>query len=203
MAIIDKYSILDQLVEMKPLTIEVGCGPRKRYERSVGVDAIDFPSVDIVGNAHEVLRAMPPGVADLISSSHFLEHVDDLPRMLEDMVRVLRPGGKLEVTVPHFSHPYFYSDPTHKVPFGLYTFSYLTAANPFRRTVPGYVSRSDLVLESADLIFKSTPPFYVRHAWKKIIQILVNSSTYAKEFYEENLCYVFPCYEIRFLLVKQ
>ena len=124
--------------------MELGCGPRKRYPRSIGVDAIAYDGVDIVGDAMEALRAFPSGAADLITSSHFLEHVPDVGAFLDEMVRVVRDGGRLEVIVPHFAHPYFSSDPTHVHRFGLYTFSYLAQDGLFRRQVPGYVRRANL-----------------------------------------------------------
>ena len=62
--------------------------------------------------------------------------------------------------------------------------------------------RPNLQLCKVDLVFKSTPPFYGRHAIKRLFGWLFNSCRYLQEFYEENLCYVFPCYEIRFLLQK-
>lgn len=42
----------------------------------------------------------PEGSFDLIFSSHVLEHVRDLDQSVSDMVRLLRPGGVLCVTLP-------------------------------------------------------------------------------------------------------
>lgn len=197
----DKRQLLARLPESNIVRIELGCGPRKRYSGSIGVDTIDGEAVDIVGDALEVLRAFPAASADLVTSSHFLEHVPQLELVIAEIERVLKPGATMEAIVPHFSNPYFYSDPTHVRTFGLYTFSYLGVDNRFRREVPAYV-RSGLRLRSADLVFKSTRPFYGRHAIKKTLGLIFNSSRYMQEFYEENLCFVFPCYEVRFVLQK-
>jgi ubiquinone/menaquinone biosynthesis C-methylase UbiE len=202
MPLIDKGSVLSRLSEHAPLTVELGCGPRKRYPRSIGIDAIAYDGVDIVGDAMEALRALPDGSADLVTSSHFLEHVPDVGLFLDEMTRVVRGGGRLEVIVPHFAHPYFSSDPTHTHRFGLYTFSYLAQENLFRRRVPGYVRRTNLELIEVDLVFKSTRPFYARYAFKRVFGLIFNSSRYMQELYEENLCYLFPCYEVRYLMQK-
>jgi hypothetical protein len=61
----------------------------------------------------------------------------------------------------------------------------------------------DLEVQDVVLIFKSFRPHYVRHGMKKIIGFLVNSTPFAKEFYEENLCWLFPCYEIHCTSVKK
>lgn len=202
MPLIDKSLVLANLGRHSPLTVELGCGPRKRYPRSIGVDAIAYDGVDIVGDAMEALRAFPSGAADFITSSHFLEHVSDVGAFLDEMVRVMRDGARLEVIVPHFAHPYFSSDPTHTHRFGLYTFSYLAQDGIFRRQVPGYVRRANLRLVKVDLNFKSTPPFYVRHGVKRLLGFVFNSCRYLQELYEENLCYIFPCYEIRYVMEK-
>jgi ubiquinone/menaquinone biosynthesis C-methylase UbiE len=202
MPLIDKHSLLSNLSSRGPVTLELGCGPRKRYAGSIGIDALDYENVDIVADAAEALRAFPPDSVDLITSSHFLEHVPDVGQFLEEMARVVRPGGRIEVVVPHFAHPYFSSDPTHRNRFGLYTFSYLAEDKILRRGVPAYVRRHDLHLRSVDLIFKSTRPFYVRHVLKRMVGWIFNCCVYMQELYEENFCFVFPCYEIRFVLEK-
>lgn len=202
MTLVDKGLVLANLSKHSPLTVEVGCGPTKRYAGSIGIDAVDYDGVDIVGDAKEALQSIPAGSADLVTSSHFLEHVEDVGAMLDEMIRVVRTGGLLEVIVPHFAHPYFSSDPTHTRRFGLYTFSYLATEDLFRRKVPAYVQRSNVQLIKVDLIFKSTRPFYIRHGIKRLVGWIFNSCRYFQELYEENFCYLFPCYEIRYVMRK-
>lgn len=198
----DKHGVLSSLNKRSPVMLELGCGPTKRYDGSIGIDAIDYESVDIVADATEALRAFPDASVDFITSSHFLEHVAEVGRIVDEMTRVVRPGGRIEVVVPHFAHPYFHSDPTHSHRFGLYTFSYLAEDGILRRSVPPYVRRQSLRIHAVDLIFKSTPPFYVRHVVKRVLGLLFNSCRYMQELYEENFCYIFPCYEIRFVLER-
>lgn len=201
---IDKHGLLRQ-ERLENLVIEVGCGPMKRYPGSVGVDAIDTRAADLVGDAMEVLKALPAGCARLVTSSHFLEHVPDAGVMLEAMARLLQADGRIEVIVPHFAHPYFHSDPTHLNPlgFGLYTMSYYAHDPIFRRRVPGYVRRRNLQLVSVDLRFKSSLPFYGRYAIKWTIGALFNSCRYMQELWEENFCFIFPCFEIRYVLMRR
>jgi hypothetical protein len=123
--------------------------------------------------------------------------------MLDAMSRLLTELGEIEIIVPHFAHPYFHSDPTHHGPgFGLYTMSYYARDPLFRRQVPGYVRRESLRLKRVDLRFKAARPFYGRYAVKRAIGAIFNSCRYMQELWEESLCYVFPCYEIRYVLVR-
>jgi len=38
---------------------------------------------------------------------------------------------------------------------------------------------------------------------KKIFQFIFNLNRYLMEFYEENLCYIIPCYEIKYEMHKK
>jgi SAM-dependent methyltransferase len=137
-----------------------------------------------------------------VTSHHVFEHLPDLAGTLAEVARVLKIGGRLEVVTPHFSNPYYYSDATHKAFFGLYTFCYFTARSPFRRRVPTYQRELHFDLVKVDLGFKSPPPFYVRYGIKRMFGFLFNMNNYMREFYEENLCYLFPCYELRYELQR-
>lgn len=200
MPVVDKSGVLAQIQGRR---LDIGCGPQKVDATYVGVDLIDYPGVDVVGEIRDVLAVIPDGVLSGVYSSHFFEHVDDVPGLLVEIARALAPGAWLEVIVPHFSNPYFYSDPTHRMPFGLYTFSYLARDDVHRRTVPEYCRNDALCLDAVTLHFKSPRPFYGRYAFKRAFGLLVNLTTWTREFYEENLCYLVPCYEVRFLLRRR
>jgi hypothetical protein len=105
--------------------------------------------------------------------------------------------------VPHFSNSYYYSDYTHKSFFGLYSLSYIARDEIFRRKVPSYGKSSALVLDDVRLLFKSSPPFYVKHAVKLGMTKIINSSRYLQETYEELFCWIVPCYEIDYRLSKR
>lgn len=183
------------------LVVELGCGEKKRSDSSIGIDVIGYKNVDIVGDVYDVLRLFPENSIDQVYSYHFIEHVSDVSALLLILSKIVKSNGVIEIVVPHFSNPYFFSDPTHKNTFGLYTFSYYAKSSLFRRIVPGYVRDESLELTHVDLIFKSNRPFYIRHSVKVLVGSFFNSCNYLKEFYEENVCYLFPCHEIRYLLV--
>lgn len=202
MNVIDKKQILKTIGKCDNITLELGCGNSKKVAGAIGVDAQDHECVDIVGDVFDVLRQFPEQTIDAVYSFHFFEHVTDLGGLLDEIARVLKVGGRLEIVVPHFSNPYFYSDYTHKTFFGLYTLCYFASGSLFRRKVPTYGRTIRYELVEVDLEFKSTRPFYVRHGIKRFLGAFFNTNNYMKEFYEENCCYVFPCYEIRYLMNK-
>ena len=196
--VIDKHNLLPTLGQTPPVVVELGCGPRKHVANALGIDALDSPAVDIVGDAVTVLRRFPDASVKRVTSSHFLEHVDDLDGLLVEVSRVLVDGGVLDATVPHFSNPYFYSDPTHRRTFGLYTFAYLADSSLFHRGVPRYGKDFGLALTAVTLGF--TSPFAVRRVFKRAWGWWVNLGAYTLELYEENLCSLVPCYEVTYAL---
>ena len=60
--------------------------------------------------------------------------------------------------MPHFSNPYFYSDPTHRDAFGWYTFSHLANDEILRRQVPNYFGEHKFTLEDVRLVFSPPGP---------------------------------------------
>lgn len=203
MGITDKICFFQNNRYSEQIVLELGCGSRKRHINAIGIDILNTPCVDIVGDVYEVLECFDNGIVDEVYSYHFVEHVSDLYQLMKSLERVVKPGGVIQIVVPHFSNPYFYSDPTHKTLFGLYTFCYLAKKSPFQRQVPNYNSCLDFSIEKVDLIFKSPQPFYIRYGIKKLAQFVFNSCTYMKEFYEETFCYLVPCYEIYYKLRRE
>lgn len=55
--------------------------------------------VSIIGDAHD-LAAMADGSLDFVIANHLLEHLDNPIRGLQEMTRVLRPGGILYIALP-------------------------------------------------------------------------------------------------------
>jgi SAM-dependent methyltransferase len=202
MGIIDKHGVLPDIASRSYVGLELGCGNSKQRSDLIGVDLLDYAGVDIVGDVYEVLRALPEGVLDEVYSSHFVEHVPDVPLLLAELARTLKKGGKLIIVVPHFSNPYYYSDLTHRTAFGLYSMSYFADDQRLSRKVPTYQRELFFSIDKVHLGFKSSPPFYGRHAFKKLVGMLVNMNSYTKELYEEMFCYLVPCYEVRYELRK-
>ena len=189
---IDLQRMLDTKV---PIIIELGCGPSKQPGR-IGIDALDLTGVDIVANLDNGLPFLPDGSVDEIHSRSLLEHVNNFEYLMREMVRVLRPSGKVVSFVPHFSNPYFYSDYTHSRFFVFYTFFYFCDPDDQpRRKVPNFYHDIRIRVTSIEFIFHS--PFKRRNVIKRAFGQLINKRLWLQEFYEENLCFIVPCYGLQ------
>lgn len=184
------------------LSLELGCGERKRHSDAVGIDLLPSEGVDIVGDIYTVLRRFPDKCISTVYSYHCFEHLDGLDKIISELGRVMAKKAQLIVVVPHFSNPYYYSDSTHRQPFGMYTFSYFANDRLFSRQCPKYQREIYFEIKNVKLVFKSPRPFYVRFGLKKIVQTIFNMNIYLQELYEENFCWLIPCYEIRFELER-
>jgi hypothetical protein len=197
--VIDKRGMLSAMAGAK---LDLGCGPRKRGPDYIGIDLVDHDEADVVGDVFDVLALIPDSSVSSVFSSHFMEHIEDIGKLIHELGRVIAVGGSLETVVPHFSNPYFYSDVTHRTAFGLYSMSYFVAHSPFKREVPLYARPPLFDLTAVNLIFKSPRPFYVRYAIHKLAQPIVNLSRATQEFYEEIVSPWLPCYELMFLMTR-
>ena len=177
-----------------PLIIELGCGKKKRQGR-ITVDKADLPNVDIVADMENGLPFLPDDSVDEIHCRSVLEHIQNFEDLIREMVRVLKKSGKAHIFVPHFSNPYYYSDYTHRRFFGLYTFYYFVdKEHQLKRKVPNFYTDTRILILSQRLKFRSI--FSILNPFKKLIGWFLNLHPALQAYYEENLCYIFPCHGI-------
>jgi SAM-dependent methyltransferase len=184
----------------RELRIDLGCGNSKK-EGFTGIDVNFYPGVDFVANLDEGLGFIPDNAVDECYSAHFMEHILNFEFMMQEIHRTIKPGGIIEIAVPHFSNPYFYSDFTHRRFFGLYSFSYFSSSQKGqRRKVPFYNFPFEFEVVSKKLVFRSAlNP--VLNLWRKyIVQTVFNAFPLIQEIYEGMFSKCIPCYEVRFLL---
>ena len=190
--------ILDDLRRGVPLRIDLGCGQRKR-EGFYGVDCVEMDGVDIVADLNEPLALLPDDSVGEIYTRHVLEHVTDLLPLLAELRRVTRPDGRIEIVVPHFSNPYFYSDPTHVRFFGLYTmFYFVDAEHQPKRKVPAFYSHLRFRVDSIRIEFSRHTLF--DRLLVPALSRVVNLGIGVQDWYERRLCRLFPANQIRYVV---
>jgi SAM-dependent methyltransferase len=93
--------------------LDVGCGSAKT-PGAVGLDISAETDADIVHDLDEFPYPIESDGFDYVLLQDVLEHVSEPVRVIEELHRVLRPGGHLHLRTPHFSSSLAYGDPTHK-----------------------------------------------------------------------------------------
>jgi SAM-dependent methyltransferase len=87
--------------------LNVGCGgfPRPGF---LNVDISPFAKADLCFDLNRVPFPLRAETFDLIVASHVLEHLTDPFAAMAEFARLLRPGGRLEIKVPHFSRGFMH-----------------------------------------------------------------------------------------------
>jgi len=88
--------------------LDIACGAVK-FKGATGLDynirsyQDKEKQADIVYDLNQFPYPFEDNSFDLIWCSHFLEHFEDLPKIMEECYRLLKPGGKIAINTPHFS----------------------------------------------------------------------------------------------------
>jgi SAM-dependent methyltransferase len=93
--------------------------------RQIGLDVVEQDALDYLGSLAE--KSL-----NVITSFHLVEHLEfeELIRLLDEMIRVLKPGGMLILETPNpenfmVGSYSFYADPTHRNPIPSPTLQFL------------------------------------------------------------------------------
>lgn len=95
----------------KPLVVDLGCGPNK-VSGALGMDVRAIVGVNVVCDVEEPLPLRTNSV-DVVWLRHVIEHIHNLIGLMEEVYRVSRPGGTVEVVVPYYTSRGAFRDPTH------------------------------------------------------------------------------------------
>lgn len=103
------------------IKLDLGCGPHAR-DGFTGLDRLAFDGVAVWDLRQTPWRlrgkVLAEGSVDEAHCSHFLEHLTATERVLfmNELYRVLKPGGTCLIVVPHWASARAYGDPTHQWP---------------------------------------------------------------------------------------
>lgn len=174
------------------MKLNLGCGSDIR-QGYVNVDRAALPGVDVVHDLTVLPLPFDDGVADEALCLSILEHLDCAP-FLRDVHRILKPGGRAVIEVPHFTSADMYRDPTHCNFFSTYTFTFFAQDTP--RSY--YFDFAFAAIETLHLKFAHRRLFF----YNRLIEWLVNRSPWWMELYETSPLRVFPAWTVFVVLRK-
>lgn len=103
--------------------LDVGCGPYK-VPGTLGIDHTPAPGVDVVYDLNRVPWPFAASTFDRAICRHSLAHLENVVQAIEELHRILRPGGVLEIVTPHFSSDNAFTDITSRWFFGSRSMDY-------------------------------------------------------------------------------
>jgi SAM-dependent methyltransferase len=116
--------------------LNLGCG-MTRFDGFTGVDRIPTDAADVVHDLNQFPYPWPDNSVQEILMDNTLEHLNDVVAVMEELHRILVPGGRAIIIVPYAKSEGAFADPTHKHFFtersldyfnGKYEYSYYSKA---------------------------------------------------------------------------
>jgi len=111
-------------VRKESLKLDLGCGDAKP-EGYMGIDKEPGPQVDVVHDLEQGIP-YPDNSADEIRANHVLEHLSNKEKIMAEVWRVLKPGGKFVFEVPSTKGEGAFNHPDHKSFWPKTTFAFWT-----------------------------------------------------------------------------
>lgn len=145
----------------QPIKINLGAGSEPT-DGWVNVDWIKQPGIDVIHNLIDFPWPFADGVADEIKAIDVLEHMPPFTKsggstpikFVEECHRILTPGGKLTIQVPHYQSPNLWIDPTHVRGYDPKSMDYFDPETDLGRAY-GYYSKKKFKV-SAELSFMAS-----------------------------------------------
>ena len=170
--------------------LDVGCGVKK-YPGSTGIDRNPDTAADIIWDLDKFPWPVESSTFDEARLIHVIEHVGDVIATMEELHRILKPGGQIVLETPHYTDFSSWCDPTHRWHLNSFSFRYFGVDNAGF----GYYSRARLREISV----------YVKllALWRYLgFEFLVNHSRAFRKFWEFYLCFVIRGKVLRFVFEK-
>jgi SAM-dependent methyltransferase len=111
--------------------LDVGCGPYK-ISGAIGIDRTGWPGVNVVYDLNRYPWPFADSVFDRAICRHSLAHLENVVRVVEELHRILRPRGVLEILCPHFSSDNAFTDITSRWFFGYRSMDYFCPNRKFK-----------------------------------------------------------------------
>ncbi len=123
----------DLMKEQSGIRLDIACGANKR-QGWTGIDVRDLDGVDIVHDLEEYPWPLPDECVLAAICSHYVEHINPVKfgfiRFMDEVWRIMKPGGQLMIVTPHARSVGFPQDPTHCNPCNENTFDYFDPEGP-------------------------------------------------------------------------
>jgi len=122
-------------------------------------DLVSLPGINVVHNLNEYPWPWDDSSVDEFLAYDVLEHLDDLVLSLEEIYRILKPGGLCRISVPYWNSWCAQADPTHKRGFHEITFRFFDVDSVYCRDRPYYTKARFYIVSECFVLAPFTPYF--------------------------------------------
>src|ERR1700749_708892 len=158
--------------------LNLGCG-RKPLAGAVNVDVVSGVGAEVVCDLNRRPWPFPSDHFREVLAYDVVEHLDDTLAAFEEIHRVCRDGATVKITVPHYSSPEAFTDPTHRRFFAYNTFEYFDEASEL-----SYYTRARFRARSRNIVFM--PSLVNKLVWRLANRFPAR--------YERSWAWIFPAW---------
>ena len=173
------------------VVLDLGCGKKKRHG-TIGVDFNASTNPDIVHNLNEFPYPFNTASIDKVIMDNTLEHLQDLISVMEEIYRIVKPGGSVKIITPYFRSVWASADPTHLHFFSTISFTFYDPNHIICQRYQYSIARFNTLKIVFNETIKADP-------LKKLIVAFANRFPWT---YEYRLSHFFPLDDISFYLVR-
>ena len=170
------------------MKLNLGCGNDIKAG-FVNLDINPGHGVDVVHNLDKFPYPFKDDTFDEIRAYSILEHVADLMKTMSELHRILKPGGRLDIIVPHYNGPLAWGNPTHIRTFTYESFKFFVRGFSPEKYTDDLFSRSKITLRFGK----------GAQIWNHLIEPLANAFP---SVYENTPFSMFPSHGLRAILTK-
>jgi SAM-dependent methyltransferase len=145
------------------IKLNLGCTDRllKDY---INVDIVDLPGVDVVTDLSKAPWPWEPNTVSHVFAHDVIEHLPNKILTMNELWRVLEPGGQADILVPSTDGQAAFADPTHVSFWNSKSFQYFVKGTPYHTrfaSIYGIQACFRLVKDQAHLDFGDGPMYRV------------------------------------------
>jgi len=109
------------------IILEIGCGKRKRFKNSIGLDKTIEGEKIVKWDLEDLPLPFKSNFFDMILAEHILEHInkDKFWKVMEELYRILKSNGRIKIVTPFYLHSESFVNPDHKGFFTTASFNFL------------------------------------------------------------------------------
>lgn len=115
-------------VSPKLIYVDLGCGIHKS-EGFIGVDVFASDNVDVIADLDGHFP-FPDNSIDLVKAHNIIEHLPDRIHTMNEIWRILKPNGIVDISVPSTDGRGAFQDPTHVSFWNVNSFMYYSNQHP-------------------------------------------------------------------------
>ena len=128
------------------MRLNIGCG-NKAIDGYIGVDKFQCDAVDYICDIENEKLPFEDSSVDAIMMDNVIEHFGDIPKVINELIRVSKKGCVIEIITPHFSALSSWIDPTH-----IHHLSYFSFDHFEKDSVSHYVGKG-IIVQNKNLSF--------------------------------------------------